>query len=73
MIISATEFYKSSNGDSWTLVHMTDPVKTVVRHQANRSSGGYVTDVTVADFLNTNGAGPEYAALRQLLEINEDA
>lgn len=71
MILSATEFHRSSNGDCWTLVHTADPVNTVVRHKANLPSGGHTTDVTVGDFLNTDGPGPEYAALRQLLEINE--
>jgi hypothetical protein len=59
---SITEIYRSSNGDRWQLVRTTDPT----------SSGGQTTDTTVADFLSTNGPGPEYAALRLLLESTTD-
>jgi hypothetical protein len=46
----------------------------MVRHTANPSSGGQVTDSTVADFLSTGGPGPEYAALRRLLEnVSDDS
>ena len=68
MVASITEIYRSSNGDRWQLVPVGDPASMVVRHIPNPSSGGQTTDTTVADFLSTNGSGPEFAALRRLLE-----
>jgi hypothetical protein len=38
-----------------------------VRHEANQSSGGHVTDTDLEDFLDIGGSGPEFAALRNLL------
>jgi hypothetical protein len=67
MPASITEIYRSANGDRWQLVRTTDPTNTLVRHIPNPSSGGQTTDTAVADFLSTNGPGPEYATLRRLL------
>jgi len=38
-----------------------------VRHEANQSSGGHVTDTDLEDFLDIGGFGPEFSALRSLL------
>jgi hypothetical protein len=72
MTLSITEIYRSSNGDRWELVRTPDPGRTFVRHIPNPSSGGRATDTTVADFLSTDGSGPEYAALRRLLDSAAD-
>ena len=72
MAASIAEFYRSSNGDRWQLIRSSEPSRRLVRHIPNPSSGGQTTDSTVADFLSTNGPGPEYAALRQLLESTAD-
>jgi len=72
MAASITEIYRSSNGDRWQLVRTTDPASMLVRHIPNPSSGGQTTNATVADFLSTNGPGPEYAALRRLLDSAAD-
>lgn len=69
---SITEIYRSSNGDRWQLVGTTDPASQYVRHIANPSSGGQTTDTTVADFLSIDGSGPEFAALRRLLQSGAD-
>jgi hypothetical protein len=67
MAQSAEEFFRSANGDRWTLIRDTNSGRTLVRHEANPSSGGHVTDVDVEAFLNISGSGPEFAALRHLL------
>jgi hypothetical protein len=72
MAASITEIYRSSNGDRWQLIESADPAHRLVRHIPNPSSGGQTTDTTVADFLSTNGPGPEFAALRRLLESAAD-
>jgi hypothetical protein len=69
---SNTEIYRSSNGDRWQLICTPGSTSMSVRHIPNRSSGGQVTDTAVADFLSTDGPGPEYAALRRLLESRSD-
>ena len=72
MTLSITEIYRSSNGDCWQLVRTIDPASTSVRHIPNTSSGGRATDTTVAEFLSTNGPGPEFTALRRLLDSTAD-
>jgi hypothetical protein len=63
----AEEIYRSSNGDRWTLIRDTNTGHRLVRHEANPSSGGQVTDTDVDAFLSVAGSGPEFAALRRLL------
>jgi hypothetical protein len=70
MAVSTTEIYRSSNGDRCQLVRMSDPTRLLVL--PNPSSSGQSTDTTVADFLSTNGPGPEYAALRRLLSVADE-
>jgi hypothetical protein len=70
--VSITEIYRNSNGDCWNLVRTTDPASALVRHIPNPPSGGLTTDITVAEFLRTSGFGPEYWALRRLLEGSPD-
>jgi hypothetical protein len=67
MAQSAEEFYRSSNGDRWTLIRYTSSGRLSVRHEANPSSGGRITDTDVDEFLSVAGPGPEFAALRRLL------
>ena len=68
MAVSIADIYRSSNGDRWRLIRDTESGHAFVRHEPNPSSGGRTTDTDVADFLSTSGSGPEYAALRRLLE-----
>jgi hypothetical protein len=60
--------YSSQNGDRWWLIRDDTSGRTVVRHEANQSSGGHRTDFEVEEFLSQAGSGPEYAALRRLLD-----
>jgi hypothetical protein len=62
------DIYRSSNGDRWRLIRDTGSGCQFVRHEPNSSSGGRVTDTDVDDFLSVDGTGPEFAALRRLLE-----
>jgi hypothetical protein len=57
------QLYRSPNGDSWFLTR--DPATGFgsVRHQANASSGGQVTDLEIAAFLN----GPPHPEQEALL------
>jgi hypothetical protein len=69
---SAEEIYRSSNGDRWTLIRDTTTGHHLVRHEANQSSGGQVTDTDVDAFLSVAGSGPEFTALRRLLDKPAD-
>jgi hypothetical protein len=60
--------YTSSNGDTWHLIRDPQSGSAVVRHQANLSSGGKVTETDVDTFLRQAGSGPEFAALRRLFD-----
>jgi hypothetical protein len=64
--------YRSANGDLWSLMTDTESGRKFVRHEANQSSGGHVTDTDVEDYLDIDGSGPEFAALRNLLGQTSD-
>jgi hypothetical protein len=68
MPLSMQDFYRSSNGDRWQLVHDTESGRSFVRHEPNLASGGRVTETEVEEFLERTGTSPENLALRALLE-----
>ena len=68
MSLLTESIYESSNGDRWTLIRDTESGQMVVRHEANQASGGHTSEVKVEEFLAVGGPGPEYAALRKLLD-----
>ncbi len=65
--------YSSQNGDRWWLIREEPSGRSIVRHEANQSSGGHRTDMEVEEFLSQAGPGPEYAALRRIIEAQENA
>jgi hypothetical protein len=71
MTILTDDFYRSSNGDRWQLLHDTASGRRVVRHEPNLASGGQVTDTAIAEFLDRTGISPQNVALRALLEKQE--
>jgi hypothetical protein len=73
MATTTLEIYRSQNGDRWQLIRDDVSGRAVVRHAANQSSGGHRTELDVQDFLSQAGSGPEYAALRRLLQKDEEA
>lgn len=68
MPLDATLLYRSANGDCWNLMHDTESGHRFVRHEANPSSGGHISDIELGNFLSMGSSGPEYAALRHLLD-----
>ena len=50
-----------------TLIRDTGTGRLSVRHEPNSSSGGRVTETDVDEFLSIAGPGPEFVALRRLL------
>jgi hypothetical protein len=66
--IITEDIYRSSNGDCWKLIRDTSSGRAVIRHEPNSASGGNATDTDVEDFLKIDGSGPEFAALRRLLD-----
>ncbi len=72
MTQSTEEIYRSANGDRWTLIRDANSGRPSVRHEANLSSGGQVTETDVEAFLSIGGSGPEFAALRRLLDRPKD-
>jgi hypothetical protein len=46
------QLYRSPNGDTWFLARDPTTGSAFVRHQANASSGGQVTDVEIDEFLS---------------------
>jgi hypothetical protein len=67
MVDKAMDIYGSQSGDRWKLIRDDVSGQTLVRHEANQSSGGHRTDLEVNDFLSQAGPRPEYAALRRLM------
>jgi hypothetical protein len=72
MTQSVEEIYRSANGDRWTLIRDLNSGRPSARHEANPSSGGQVTEMDVEAFLSIGGSGPEFAALRRLLDTPTD-
>ena len=68
MTVITKDFYRSSNGDRWQLVHDDASGRSFVRHEPNLASGGRTTDTEVEEFLNRTGSSPENLALRTLLD-----
>jgi hypothetical protein len=61
-----TQLYSSPNGDTWFLVPDPETGVAFVRHQANISSGGQVTDILIDPFLS-GPQNPEHEALLRLM------
>jgi hypothetical protein len=68
MTLSSKEIYRSQNGDVWRLIQDQAPHPSYVRHEANPSSGGHITEMSIEEFLSRGGSGPEYAAMQELLK-----
>jgi len=68
MALSFHDIYTSPNGDRWRLLRDEAADRFLVRHDANPSSGGHVTELDADDFLRRGGGGPEHVAARQLLQ-----
>jgi hypothetical protein len=60
------QLYRSPNGDTWFLAHDPATGSAFVRHQANASSGGQVTDVEIDAFLG-GPQSPERDALVRVI------
>ncbi len=60
------ELYRSPNGDSWFLGREPQNGRAFVIHQPNAPSGGRLSHIELAAFLNS-GNGPEQQALLRLI------
>jgi hypothetical protein len=67
MPIQTRQLYRSANGDRWLLAREADSDRVFVRHEANPSSGGHVTDSALGAFLSQGGHGPEQQELLRLI------
>lgn len=66
--------YASENGDRWSLARDPGNGQVFVRHRANLSSGGRVSDLGLGAFLVQGGLGPEKQELLRLIgSLVEDA
>src|SRR5437588_1953593 len=60
------ELYRSPNGDTWFLARDPTTGSAFVRHVANPSSGGHVTELELGAFLR-EPRHPEHEALLRLI------
>jgi hypothetical protein len=67
MPVRTRQLYESPNGDRWLLARDADGDRVFVRHEANPSSGGHVTDTEIGAFLGRGGTPPEQQALLRLI------
>ena len=67
MPVRKRQLYESPNGDRWLLARDADSDRLFVRHEANPSSGGHVTDTGIGAFLGRGGNPPEQQALLRLI------
>lgn len=73
MAMLSENVYRSENGDSWRLIRDAASGRMLVRHEANPSSGGHVSDFDSEAFLSRGGPGPEYGAMRAFLQEQTNA
>ena len=67
MTIETRTLHRIPNGDRWQLARDSETGQVFVRHEANLSSGGRVTDIEIGAFLSTGGMGPEHQELLRLI------
>jgi hypothetical protein len=67
MTIQTRELYSSPNGDRWLLCRESDTDRVFIRHEANRPSGGQVSETDIATFLSRGPLNPEHQALLRLI------
>ena len=67
MTVATRLLYQIPGGDRWHLARDTDTGRVFVRHEANLSSGGRVSDVDIGAFLGAGGLGPEQQELLRLI------
>ena len=60
------QFHTSSNGDRWLLAR-NESSEGFVRHEANSSSGGSLSNIAISKFLDGNADSPECKALLRLI------
>ncbi len=67
MHILSREFYRSSNGDRWSVIKSQGGGDVYVRHEPNEASGGRPTVVDLATFVARGADSPEGQAFQDLL------
>jgi hypothetical protein len=67
MSVKTRELYSSPNGDRWLLSRDSDTGRVFVKHEANRPSGGQVSEIDIGTFLNRGPLNPEHQALLRLI------
>jgi hypothetical protein len=68
-----SEFYTSSNGDTWLLGDDGEIDGNFVIHRANTASGGHETRSSVPTFLGFKPVGPEHEALAKFSRWAQEA
>lgn len=53
MSLITQHIYRSANGDHWSSMTNTSSGRKFVRHEANQSSGGHLTDTDVEDLFRS--------------------
>ena len=66
MTIKMRKLYEIPGGDRWFLARDIDTQRVFVRHEANQSSGGKVTEFEIGDFLRSEES-PEHSELLRLI------
>jgi hypothetical protein len=67
MSMQKRQLYSSPNGDKWFLCGDPDTDNVFIRHEANVSSGGHVTEMDIGTFLSGGQRNPEHQALLHLI------
>ena len=67
MSVETRELYSSPNGDRWLLARDPESGRVFVRHEANLSSGGRISEIGIGAFLGSGGQGPEHQELLRLI------
>jgi hypothetical protein len=72
MTIKMRELYGIPGGDRWFLARDIDTGRLFVRHEANQSSGGKVTELAIGQFLRSEGSPEQRELLRLIGTLIDD-
>lgn len=67
MSVKSRELYSNPNGDRWLLCHDSDTQSVFIKHEPNVPSGGHISEIDIATFLNRGALNPEHQALLRLI------
>jgi hypothetical protein len=59
------EIYRNANGEVWLLIRESDSGQWTISHEKASHAGKVISELDLLEFLNSDGSGLEYEALKR--------